>query len=210
LKSAGGLADCILNVDAQTILWDTAPLATDTVTALYRYNIPLLVTLTNQASYAYFGRWYDGNLIDDQVFDTQTAIQRLRILLAEQAYGLTEITFTTRQAGLQAGTQLRIDNSARGIHNTFMIQKVTTKPIGNGFYDFEVECGAWNWHLADVLLAASRYMTPQDDSTNESTTPIQAQQVTVNIGVHTVATATVTGSGTYVYGTGKYGFSTYS
>jgi hypothetical protein len=110
---------------------------------------------------------------------------------------------------IQAGTQLRIDNSARGIHNTFMIQKVTTKPIGGGFYDFEVECGAWNWHLADVLLAASRYMTPQDDSTDENTTPIQAQQVTVTIGVHTTVATVTHATGTYVYGTGKYGLATY-
>ncbi len=210
LISQGGTADCILDVDAQTILFDTAPLATDTITALYRYNIPLLVTLTNQQSFAFYGRWYDGNLVDDGVFDTQTAIQRLRILLVEQAYGLVEITFTTRQPGLVAGTQISLTNAARGIAGTYMIQKVTTRPIGGGYYDFEVECGAWNWHLADVLLAASKYLAPQDDSTDESTTPIQAEEVMANIGVHVTATATVTGSGTYVYGTGKYGFATYS
>jgi hypothetical protein len=209
LKSAGGTADVLLDVDAQTLTFDTAPLATDTIVAIYRYNTPLLVTLNNTQSQAFYGRFYDGNLIDDQVFDVQTAIQRLRILLVEQAFGLVEISFTTRQPGLVAGTQLSITNHARGINGTYMIQKVTTKPIGGGYYDFEVECGAWNWHLADVLLAATKFLSPQDDSTDESTTPIQAQQVTTNIGVHVTATATVTGSGTYVYGTGKYGFATY-
>lgn len=174
LKSQGGTADVLINADAQALQFDVAPPAGAVVTCLYRYESPMVVQVTNQQSYSYFGRWFDGFVSDKSVLDKQTAIQRARILLLEQAYGLEHLELTCYKPGLAAGQLLRIDHTVRAIHNAYIVQSVKTVPLGNGQFEYQVKLGGWDWNLVDVLVQAGRQGMIQDQLTNESEDVVQA------------------------------------
>jgi hypothetical protein len=173
-KSQGGNADVLLNSDAHTLQFDVAPLGTDTLTAKYRYETPLVVVLTNQQSVNFYGRFLDGVISDDQVFDTQTAVQRCKALLLQQAFGLKTLTCSTWTTGLWPGMLVRVDHSVRGIHDTFIVQDVQVVPLGGGQFRYDLTLGAWNWNLVDVLVQLAQAAAPANDNTEQDTTSIAA------------------------------------
>jgi hypothetical protein len=192
LKSQGGTADALLNSSAQAITFDVAPLATDTITCKYRYEVPLTVMVTNQTSYSYFGRYYDGVISDTTVQDKTTAIQRARILLLEQAFGFEHLTIKYYKPGIQAGMLLRVDHNVRGIHNAYIVQSVKTKPLGNGQFEYTVELGAWNWNLVDIMVQAGKLAHLIDQLDDESEDVVTAEQINQNLGAHIVLLSPIT------------------
>ncbi|GHO45195.1 hypothetical protein [Ktedonospora formicarum] len=182
-KSEGGTADVLLNADAHTLTFDMAPVVVSTVTCKYRYQLPLVVVLPDPVSVKYYGGYLDGTLSDETVVDVQVAVQRAKVLLLEQAYGLKTLKLRCWRSGLQSGMILRVDHSIRGIHDSFVIQEVDTKPLGNGFFEYDVTCGAWNWSMVDVLNHLIASAQPQDDSTMEDTTAIDDQEQNENFHV---------------------------
>jgi hypothetical protein len=199
LISQGGTADAILNSSSQAITVDpTLILASGArVLCTYRYEYPMTVTATNQQSHTYFGRWFDGTISDTTVLDKTTAIQRVRVLLLEQAYGFEHITLHVWKAGLQAGQLLRIDHNVRDIHNAYIVQTVKVQPLGNGQFQYEVELGAWNWNLVDILCQAGNQGNLIDENDDESQDVVNAEQVFQNLGVHLVWTPSSRTSGGY-------------
>lgn len=171
-----GTADVLINADAETLIFDTAPLATDTLICRYRYQTPLVIILKSTTSFQTFGRWFDGKIVDESVLDINTALQRARTLLAEQAFGLVTIQATTWTSGLQAGQLVRIVNRARGLDGTYLIQKVETKPLGAGSFEYDLTLGAWNWSLIDLLIWQARQADSQDTTSEADTDIIQAQE----------------------------------
>lgn len=184
-KSQGGTADVLLNATQQIALFDVAPLATDTLSAKYRYQTPLVVVLSDQQSYNFYGGWFDGRIADKTVYDVQTALQRCRLKLAQHSRGLVSISLTTWTPGLQAGQLVKLTNKLRGIDETYLVQKVTSVPLGHGEFEYDVDLGAWNWNLLDLLVQNARANNPVDDYTEEDTTVIQAHETA------TAATAVV-------------------
>lgn len=182
----GGTAQAILNSSSQAITVDNSviPAAGTSVKCKYRYEIPLTVMTTNQASYQYFGRWFDGTISDTTVQDKNTAIQRAKILLLEQAYGFEHITLHCWQPGLAAGQLLRIDHNVRDLHASYIVQSVKVQPLGNGVFQYEVDLGAWNWNMVDVLVQAGKSAGLIDQEDDESQDVVTATQVDANIGVH--------------------------
>jgi hypothetical protein len=206
LKKDGGTADVLLNADAHTLQFNTAPTAANTpVLCTYRYETPMVVQVTNSQSYAYFGRWFDGFISDSSVIDKQTAIQRGRILLLEQAYGLEHIELNCWRPGLLAGQLLRIDHNVRGIHNNYIIQSVKVKPLGAGNFAYDVTCGGWNWNLVDVLVQAGRQGMFNDNLTNESEDVVQDEAVFFGLSFHVVITTQTRTSGGYYARTAPVG-----
>jgi hypothetical protein len=197
-KSQGGLCDVLLNRDAQALDFDVAPAIGATVRCVYRYYTPLTVQLQSTASAAFFGAYFDGSISDNTIFDVSTAILRCRTLLVEQGFGLVTIEFTlTNWPGLVAGTQIRIDNDVRGIHNTYIIQEVRAQAIGGGAYAYDVTCGAWNWQLADVILASTRSQALEDLSQESQTDIIQVETNSFTLKVQAAVTTATRPSGGY-------------
>lgn len=191
-KSAGGTADVLLNADAHTLTFDVAPATGATVLCKYRYELPLMVVLSSQPSVQYFGEFLDGTLSDETVVDVAIAVQRCKVLLLEQAFGLKTLKLRCWKAGLTSGMAIRIDHFVRGIHDTFIIQEVDTTPDGNGYFEYQVTLGAWNWNLVDVFNHLIQSAQPQDDATQEDTIPIddQEQDESFHIGFSAVTITT--------------------
>ena len=179
-KSAGGLADCLINYDARTVQFDVAPATGSTVLLYYRYDYPLVVVVTDETSHRYFGDpYYDGVISDDTIFDTQQAIQRCKVVLYQQSFGILTLQAICWKAGLQAGQLMHIVNAVRGLNGTYIIQEVKADYIGSvdiGVFKYEVTMGAWNWNLVDVVTKLAVAATQPDDSTSSTTVVVTVQQ----------------------------------
>lgn len=206
LKSQGGECDVLLNTDAHTLLFNTAPTNTGpgSVTAEYRYDYPMVIQVVDTPSFTYFGRYMDGTINDQSVFDTPTAVARCRTLLAEQSFGLTTFKVRVWKSGLQAGQTIQVVNAIRGINQSYLIQEVQVKPLGAGNFEYDVTLGAWSWNMVDVLLSATNAafnagLAPTNDNTNGvQENAIQIQQLVSSMGVHmTLSTSTRTWGGYY-------------
>jgi hypothetical protein len=178
LIADGGTAEVLLNADAETLTFDVSVLSSvTTLTATYRYNTPLVVVVTDRSSYSFYGRYFDGKLDDSSVLDSTTAVQRARVLLAQQAYGLESLQIVTWQGGLMAGQLVSYVNSLRDVDTTYQVQRVQIDPLGAGYFQYTVDLGAWNWGLTDLVMATARRAGVQDDSTDETQDVITAEEV---------------------------------
>lgn len=179
-----GLCDVLINYDAHTLTFAYAPASGARVTCTYRYEYPLVVVVTDQSSYQFWGMYLDGAISDNTVYDRQQAGQRCKILLTEQSRGLRTLQVLCWKGGLQAGQILRVDHNTRNIHDSFVIQEVHTflRPNG-GALVYEITLGAWNWNIVDVLKSAVHFSTAQDTNTDENETPLYVSEEYENLKV---------------------------
>ena len=196
-KSKGGLADVLVDTDGRVAQFDVAPAAGSTITLKYRFQNPLVVQVGDKKSQSYFGAIYDATISDETIFDTTTAVQRCKVLLLQQAYGLIEIKVHCYKPGIQAGMTLNLLNSKRGINATYVVQQVETTPIGPGIFDYCCTLGAWNWNLVDVVLKLAQKSNTTDPFTDEATTVVQIQQALHNHSAQHVVTRRVANYGGY-------------
>lgn len=186
LKSQGGLADVLLNSDAHTLLFDTPPASGALVQAKYRYEFPLLVTVINQQSVTFYGRYIDAIITDNTVLDTTTAVQRCNALLFYQAFGLQSLEVYCWQPGLLPGQVLHVYHSIRGINNNYLVQEVKYVPLGAGNYYYDVTVGSWNWNAVDVMMQLAQAATPDNTNTEQADITVDARQLVENKHLHEV------------------------
>ncbi len=196
LKSAGGLADVLIDQSADIATFDIAPAGGGTVLVRYRYSFPLSLVVTDEASHKFFGGYYDGSISDNTIFDVNTAIQRSKVLLSQQAFGLVTLKINTYQAGIQSGMLIKVVNVVRGINATYLVQNVTIDPYGSGKFVFRLTLGAWDWNLIDFLLKLPT-IVQQDLNQDEVQEFVVLQQLLANVQVHDAWSKTVTTPGGY-------------
>jgi hypothetical protein len=157
LISAGGTAQVLLNTDAHTLTFNTPPADSGpgSVTAGYRYDFPMVLVVTDQESFKNFGRYLDGVISDDSIFDAPTGVARCRTLLAEQAFGLTTLKMRTWTAGLKAAQTIHVKSATRSVNESYLIQEVDLIPLGGGKFAYDLTLGAWSWNMVDVIMAAT-------------------------------------------------------
>lgn len=184
--SQGGIAQVLVDVGGKLATFDPAspPASGASVKLVYRYQINIVVVLTDEVSHAFFGNPYlDGIISDQTVFDTQTAIQRCRVLLLQQNFGLTTLKAMVWRPGLQSGQTVKIVNSSRQINATFLIQEVKTTAWGGGQFQYEITMGAWNWNLVDLLVKTAWSLNAQNSSSAASII-VDVPQAVSNAAVH--------------------------
>lgn len=196
-KSKGGLADVLIDPGSKVLIFDVAPAAGATVQAGYRYSHPLSVVLTDEKSHAFFGNPYlDGVIDDNTIFDTTTAVQRCKVLLSQQSYGLTSLKVDIYKAGVQSGTLIKVKNTVRGINGTYLVQDVQIKPLGGGNFRYTLSLGAWNWNIIDFLLKMGTLATFQDNQTDTQDI-VNIQSILSNVQIHDVWTKKTSTPGVY-------------
>lgn len=188
LKSAGGLCDALMNPDASNITFDVAPPSGATVLIEYQYEFPLSIVVTDETSHRFFGNPYlDGFIQDSSVFDTSTGIQRCKVLLAQQSFGLITLKIDIWQPGLIAGQTIVVHNTLRGINNvSFLLQEIDTEPLGAGNFVYHLSLGAWNWNVIDVITKLTQAAAGIDRSTTENTLLLIVVQAMTNANAHVV------------------------
>lgn len=180
-KSAGGLADVLMNSDAHAITFDVAPGAGTTVLITYQYDYPMTVVITSQASYQFFGAPYlDGYISDSTVFDINTAIQRSKVVLSQQAFGLVTLKVDCWQPGLRSGMTVNVKNTVRGLNAPYLVQQVEMEPLGAGNFVYHLTLGAWDWNLLDVMLKLANSVNTNDTQQSESVASVDVSTVSFN------------------------------
>lgn len=179
LISDGGTFDALVNQDQKVAQLNAVP--SIPFLATYQYTAPLVLTVTDPASHAFFGRWLEGVVNDSAITDIPTGLVRGRAVLAQQSFGLTHLTCHTRKYGLSAGMKLRVDHYKRGIHGTYQIQKVTYESQGNNIFYYNLELGAWQWNVVDVLMQVSRAIYAENVDLNPAEETVSAETLSVNV-----------------------------
>lgn len=201
----GGTAKVLINTDAHTLIFDPSWVPTNTgpssVQAKYRYETPLVVQVVDYASVSFYGRYLDGTIADDTVFDQQTAVNRCRLLLSEQSMGLTTLKVRTWQAGLQSGQVIRVDHDSRNIHEVFLIQEVDITHKGGGHFEYQLTCGAWAWNISDFMMVVAHNAAPQDTTETDTTDVAQIESVLDSVNVHDTWTTQTRTTGAYKWRT---------
>lgn len=183
-KSAGGLADVLINPDAQNVTFDVAPAAGSTVLIKYQYEFPLVLVITDEVSHQFFGNPYlDGSISDSSVFDAPTGVQRAKVLLAQQSFGLVSLKVDCWQGGIKSGQTVKVVNALRGINGTYLVQEVETEPLGAGSFVFHLTLGAWNWNIIDVVVKLAQGAAVQDNSVAEDVSTLVVSTVAVKAAV---------------------------
>ncbi len=196
LKSAGGLADVLIDQSADAATFNVAPAGGATVLVKYRYSFPLSLVVTDEISRKFFGGYFDGSISDNTIFDVTTAIQRSKVLLSQQSFGLVTLKIDTYQPGIQSGMLIHVVNAVRGINATYLVQNVVVDPYGSGKFIFHLTLGAWDWNLIDFLLKLPA-IVQQDTNPDEVTEFVVLQQLLANVQVRDAWTHTSTTPGGY-------------
>lgn len=184
--SAGGLANVLMNSDAHAITFDVAPASGATVLVKYQYDFPLTIVIPSTASLSYFGPPYlDGYISDDTVFDIPTAVQRAKVVLAQQAFGLVTLKVDCWQPGLRSGMTVNVKNTVRGINAAYLVQQVEMEPLGAGNFVYHLTLGGWEWNLIDVTMQLANAVVPADTSQSEAVSQEDVNIVTSNLVVTT-------------------------
>jgi len=184
--SAGGLAQVLINPDAHNITFDVAPLTGQTVLIKYQYEFPLVISVTDEISHSFFGDPYlDGSISDQNVFDVPTAIQRCKVLLAQQSFGLTSLKVDQWRPGIKSGQTIQIVNSLRSINGSYLVQAVETAPLGAGNFVYHLTLGAWNWNIIDIIVKLAGQAALSDQTSAEDPSLLLILQVLNHVDVQT-------------------------
>ena len=97
----------------------------------------------------------DGLQLVDTIYSDTAATEEdvFELGLAELARraGTRSISFTTMEPGLVPGAQIDITDTAQGISETMIIERVSKRYLGGGFVESQVEAGDHNPDLVDII-----------------------------------------------------------
>lgn len=127
-----------------------------------RYEVPLRARVQDDASIIQYGRYLDKLIVDQTIEDKNTAKQRGRIELANNAVANPTYRCSVREPGLRSGMSIRLTHSGRGIDADYLIQRVTTHWIGGGYVEYLIELGLYRPDLIDIILGLKRNQPKPD------------------------------------------------
>ena len=196
--------DCLNFFQEKYLEFATAPPELElAVKITCRYWIPLRQRVRDYVSYANYGRWMADKIVDANITDKDTAKKRAKIELARRAATQVSYTLNTLEPGLRSGQHVRLVNAARGVDDTFLIQRVVTRSLGGGYASFAVELGLYNPNLVDIIAALKRAESGAtwgaDDVLDELLENAEA------VGVADTASETAS-SGPYLWDAFNWGF----
>ena len=195
--SQGGSAQVLIDPGSRTVTFDTAPASGSTILARYRYSYPLSLRIADENSHQFFGMYLDGTIDDNTVFDMATAIQRCKVLLSQQSYGLLSMKVDAWKPGIQAGMLLKVYNSLRNINTSYLVQEVEIAPLGGGNFVYHLSLGAWNWNIIDFLLKLPTLATFMDDTQTDNQETVDIESILSNVRMHDTWTKKTSTQGVY-------------
>lgn len=139
----------------------------DTLAITYKYDIPILVALENTASIASNGV-KEFAIFDNTISTTDEARERATAELTDYANNLISGSFTTYTSGFRSGQYINIDLTDYDIDDNYVVQKVKTKSLGAGKYQYQVSIASAKTlgiirFLIDLLEANRNIVEVNDD-----------------------------------------------
>jgi hypothetical protein len=112
--------------------------STDKLKVTYKYDIPIIVAVENQASIIEHGV-HEFAISDKSITTTQSARDRASAELTDYANTLVEGRFTTTTDGFHSGQTININLTDYGINDNYVVQRVNARSLGNGVFHYDIE-----------------------------------------------------------------------
>jgi hypothetical protein len=159
--------DVLYDAENSVLEWYTAP---PDLTQSYkiegRQKAPLVVRVRSTASYAKYGRWFEGKVTNQDIDNRVWGMLVGKGELAENAFEKETGNFYCLQDGLVSGQLLYIHNDLYGLDGYYLVNKVVTTILGGEYCQYQVSFGEYNPDLVDLLVAAksqAQYTEISDD-----------------------------------------------
>lgn len=151
LISGGGAMDVLYDPDDHWLLFDSNPAnLTKSFRVVGTIARPVRVRIEDVgAGEPTFAETY----YDDSVTSEAQAAAKASAILSQQA-GVSRMTFTTFNPGLRPGTKITVTDTNRGLNESLLIQRVSTRWLGSsGVGEFSIEAGPANYASMDRMFA---------------------------------------------------------
>jgi len=150
----------------------------------------------NYASYAYFGRWFEGYESDTEIKTQSQAEERSRKIFSEHAFPRVEGSYTIQKHGLVAGQNQIIENAITQQNAVFTIVGIDERPLGAGEVEYKVSYGAHPRNRYTQIITAMSGTTPTSNPTSaapaaKNSPAVSAPMMTQSVGWATVSAASV-------------------
>jgi len=119
-------------------------------------NGAVVVTRTSAASYAEYGRYFEGKVVDNAIDTVAWANAVGDAVLAELAFAKTDGRLMLYQEGLVVGQKVRIVNIFRGLDAYYLVQSVRLALVGASEEKIDITYGDYKPRLTDLLLKISK------------------------------------------------------
>lgn len=131
----GGSYNCLVNYSAGIVTWPDAlpPASSAAIVIKYRYDEPLLVTVSEATSYATFGFWFDYEIEDKSITTEDDATDLAQGILDAYAFGVTSGEFSIRRGGLFSGQLVALTFPDLDLDGQYVIRSVTYEIDPNGY-----------------------------------------------------------------------------
>lgn len=106
---------------------------------------------TSPISYAYYGRYFDCKVVDDNIDTDAWGDSVGDAVLAERAFGKETGNLVCYQEGLVVGQKIRIYNFLRNIDDDYLIQGIRFNMLNKTTEKITVRFGAYNKDLIALL-----------------------------------------------------------
>lgn len=140
---------------------------TDKLKLTYKYDIPILVALENQASIIEHGV-REFAIFDRTITTTDSARDRATAELTDYAANLIEGSFETYETGFVSGQYININRSDFGVNADYIVQSVSAAAFGAGNYRYTIKIASAKTmgiiRFLIELLEANRNLIELDDN----------------------------------------------
>jgi hypothetical protein len=109
----------------------------DTLTVLYKYDIPILVAVESTASIAASGQ-KEFAIFDKSITTTQAARDRATAELTDYAFNLIEGKFSTYTPGFFSGQYININLTEYDVNDDYIINGVSCRSLGAGKFIYTI------------------------------------------------------------------------
>jgi hypothetical protein len=151
LTGGGGDKDVLYDAEDRVLFFDTAPpnlVNSYRITGTIRRPIRVRVENIAEGDPTYATSYTDETITS---VDQAVAIGQAQL---EQKNSIKRITFKTPHPGLKPGQSVNVTDSARGLNETLVIQRISTTWLGaSGHATFDVECGDAEETSLDAMIA---------------------------------------------------------
>lgn len=125
----GGGYDCLVNYAAGTVRFPdaTPPAYGAALAVVYRYDVAVTVTVSDTASYAQYGLWFDYEVDDPTISELELATYIANTILDGYAFGIVSGTLVTERLGIRAGQMLQIELPVLGLTGNYIVRQVASE-----------------------------------------------------------------------------------
>lgn len=208
----GSTFKALVNKQRLIITFQTAPPNTQAIVVEYTYEDAVISLVQSGDSYAKYNRWFWRKVNDSNMTSSKAATLRGIAEATKYAFSRQIPKFTTNNLSIPVGSTVLLTSQHDSLSQTaFTVQTVSVSHLGGGFYLYQYTTGAYNPTLLDHFRNTHKALNRPGYTSNVATQIVTYDSVLFDtITWSDSIRATAVAAGPFVYGTAKYGFSSYS